>query len=162
MMLVTGLIVAYGYTFEVFFGWFSASTYEGYMTWNRMTGPYWPSYWMLILCNIVIPQMLWFKKVRQTVWALWCITVVINIGMWLERFVIVITSLHRDFMPSSWGMFYPTVWDWATYIGTIGLFLFCIFLFVRYLPVISIFEMRELVKDQKDDAGAGAGADAHS
>ena len=121
------------------------------MTWNRMTGPYWPSYWALILCNIVIPQMLWFKRVRQTVWLLWLITVVINIGMWLERFVIVITSLHRDYMPSAWGMYYPTVWDWATYIGTIGMFLFFIFLFVCYLPVISIFEMRELVKEQRDE-----------
>jgi len=156
MMLVTGLIVAYGYASELFFGWYSASAYEGFMTWNRMAGPYWPSYTALILCNVIIPQSLWFKTIRQHAGILWCITIVINVGMWLERFVIIITSLHRDFLPSSWGMYYPTFWDWATFIGTIGFFLFCILMFCRYLPVISIFEMRELVKDQQDESAAGA------
>ena len=91
---------------------------------------------------------------------LWCITIIVNIGMWLERFVIVITSLHRDFMPSSWDMYYPTIWDWATYIGTIGLFLLCILLFIRVLPAISIFEMRELVHEEEEhehEEAIGAG-----
>jgi molybdopterin-containing oxidoreductase family membrane subunit len=146
LMLVTGLIVAYGYGTEVFMGWISGNEYESYLTFNnRMFGPYAPSFWALILCNVIIPQLLWFKRVRVNPKVLWCITIVINVGMWLERYVIIVTSLHRDFLPSSWGMYYPTAWDWSTYIGTIGFFLFCILLFIRVLPAISIFEMRELV-----------------
>jgi molybdopterin-containing oxidoreductase family membrane subunit len=152
LMLVTGMIVAYGYASEVFFGWFSGDEYEKYVTFdNRMFGPYAPSFWMLIVCNVLVPQMLWFKKVRTNTRVLWCITIVINVGMWLERFVIVITSLHADFLPSSWDMYYPTVWDWATYIGTIGFFLFCFLLFIRFLPAISIFEMRELVAGTSEE-----------
>ena len=100
---------------------------------------------MLIFCNILVPQLVWFKSVRQNVAVMWVISIIINIGMWLERFVIVVISLHRDFMPSSWGMYHPTFWDISTFVGTIGMFLCCIFLFVRVLPMISIFEMRELV-----------------
>ena len=129
-------------------GWFSGNEYEWFMTKNRIVGPYGPSYWALILCNVLIPQTLWFKSVRQNIELLWCITIVVNVGMWLERFVIVVTSLHRDFLPSSWGMYYPTIWDWMTYIGTIGFFLLCILLFIRVLPAISIFEMRELVHEE--------------
>src|SRR5207237_3164468 len=108
-------------------------------------------YWALILCNIVIPQALWFKRVRSNVAALFAIAIVVNIGMWLERFVIVITSLHRDFLPSSWGMYSPTIWDWGTFIGTIGLFLTLLFLFVRFLPMISIAEMRAILPEAKVD-----------
>ena len=145
VMLATGLIVAYGYMMENFMSWYSAGQYERYVTINRWTGPYAPVYWALILTNIVIPQALWFKRVRANVILLWAIAMVVNIGMWLERFVIVVTSLHRDFMPSAWSMYYPTFWDWSTFIGTIGLFLALLFLFLRFLPVISIFEMRTLV-----------------
>src|SRR5438874_4707533 len=120
--LVTGLIVGYGYLMEAFFGWYSANTYEGFMIWNRMTGPYWPMYWVLVFCNIITPQWLWFRRVRTTPWLLFCVAMVVNIGMWLERFVIVVTSLHRDFLPSAWGMYHGTIWDWATFIGTLGLF----------------------------------------
>ena len=101
-------------------------------------------YWALILCNVVIPQLLWFKRVRTNVPALFVISLVVNVGMWLERFVIIVTSLHRDFLPSSWGMYTPTFWDWSTFLGTIGLFLTLLFLFLRFLPMISIFEMRTL------------------
>jgi Ni/Fe-hydrogenase subunit HybB-like protein len=146
VMLATGLIVGYGYLIESFMAWYSADQYERYMTLNRLIGPYAPAYWALILFNILIPQALWFGRVRQSVLQLWLIALAVNIGMWLERFVIVITSLHRDFLPSSWGMYYPTVWDWSTYIGTIGLFFALLFLFLRFLPVISIFEMRTLVE----------------
>ena len=146
VMLATGLIVGYGYLIESFMAWYSADQYERYMTLNRLIGPYAPAYWALILFNILIPQALWFQRVRQSVLQLWLIALAVNIGMWLERFVIVITSLHRDFLPSSWGMYYPTVWDWSTYIGTIGLFFALLFLFLRFLPVISIFEMRTLVE----------------
>jgi Ni/Fe-hydrogenase subunit HybB-like protein len=121
---------------------------------NRMGGPYAAIYWCLVACNIVTPQFLWFRKVRAKVGALFAIAMVVNLGMWLERFVIVVTSLHRDFMPSSWGMYYPTRWDFATFIGTIGLFLALIFLFVRFLPLISIFEMRALVNEEDRKAAA--------
>ncbi|HKA35641.1 MAG TPA: NrfD/PsrC family molybdoenzyme membrane anchor subunit, partial [Thermoanaerobaculia bacterium] len=114
ILLATGLIVGYGYMIEIFMAWYSGSTYEKFMIWNRMTGPYWPVFWSLMLCNIVSPQFLWFKKVRSSPLFLWIIAVVVNVGMWLERFVIVITSLHRDYLPSSWGMYYPTKFDWAT------------------------------------------------
>jgi molybdopterin-containing oxidoreductase family membrane subunit len=113
--------------------------------WNRMTGPYALFYWCLILCNILIPQSLWAKRVRTNPFILWLVSIVINIGMWLERFVIVVTSLHRDFLPSSWGYYTPTFWDWSVFVGTLGLFLTCIFLFVRVLPLITIFELRMLL-----------------
>ena len=145
VMLATGLIVAYGYAFEAFMSFYSGNQYEKYMTLNRWHGPYAFFYWLLIACNIVIPQSLWSKKIRSNVLVLFIISLVVNCGMWLERFIIVVTSLHREFMPSQWGMYYPTRWDWATYVGTIGLFLTLFFLFIRYLPAISIFEMRTLV-----------------
>ncbi len=143
--LATGLIVGYGYMFEAFFGYYSADIYEKFMIWNRMTGPYAPFYYVLILCNVITPQFLWSKRIRTNPLVLWCISIVVNIGMWLERFVIVITSLHRDFLPSSWGMYWPTRWDWAVYLGTLGFFMTCIFLFVRVLPMITIFELRMLL-----------------
>jgi Ni/Fe-hydrogenase subunit HybB-like protein len=145
VMLATGLIVAYGYMTEAFIAWYSGNTYERFMIFNRMTGPYAPAYWALIATNIVIPQALWLKRVRASVPLLFAVALVVNTGMWLERFVIVVTSLHRDFLPSSWGMYYPTVWDWATFLGTIGLFVAMLFLFIRFLPMISIFEMRTLL-----------------
>jgi molybdopterin-containing oxidoreductase family membrane subunit len=146
VMLATGLIVAYGYMMEAFMAWYSAGEYERYMMLNRIKGPYGPAYWALIVTNILIPQALWLRRVRTNVVWLWVIALIVNIGMWLERFVIVVTSLHRDFLPSSWGMYYPTFWDWSTYLGSIGLFFALLFLFLRFLPVISIFEMRTLVE----------------
>ncbi len=150
VMLATGLIVAYGYLMELFMAWYSGNVYEGFTAWNRIVGPYGPAYWALILCNVVLPQALWFKRVRTNVPALFALALVVNLGMWLERFVIVITSLHRDFLPSSWGMYSPTFWDWAVFTGTIGLFVALVFLFIRFLPMISIFEMRELVSETQD------------
>ncbi len=148
VMLGTGLIVAYGYAMEAFMSWYSGNQYEEFMYWNRVTGPYGFMYALLLLCNIAIPQLLWSRKIRLNIAAVFIISLIVNVGMWLERFVIVITSLHRDFLPSAWGMYYPTVWDWSTYIGTIGLFLSLMFLFVRGLPAISIFEMREVVHEE--------------
>src|ERR1700752_905395 len=145
VMLATGLIVGYGYMMEAFTAFYSGNEYERFMILNRMTGPYAPMYWLLIACNIVTPQFLWFRKVRAKVGALFAIAMVVNLGMWLERFVIVVTSLHRDFLPSSWGMYRPTFWDWCTYVGTFGLFLSLLFLFIRFLPMISIFEMRTIL-----------------
>jgi molybdopterin-containing oxidoreductase family membrane subunit len=145
IMLATGLIVAYGYLMEVFMAFYSGHTYDRYMLQNRFTGPYAAVCWSLILCNVIIPQALWFRRVRTSVPALFIMSLIVNVGMWLERFVIVVTSLHRDFIPSSWGMYSPTRWDVATYVGTIGLFLTMFYLFIRFLPMISIFEMRGLV-----------------
>ncbi len=150
LMLGTGLIVAYGYAMEAFFSWYSGDEYESFMYWNRITGPYGFTYALLILCNIAIPQLLWIRKVRLSLLGVWIISIIVNIGMWLERFVIVVTSLHRDFLPSSWGIYIPTKWDWATYTGTLGFFMLLIFLFVRLLPSISIFEVREVVHHEKE------------
>jgi molybdopterin-containing oxidoreductase family membrane subunit len=147
VMLATGMIVAYGYLMETFMAWFSGNTFEQYMIRNRMTGPYAVIYWALIVTNLLVPQVLWLKRVRASVPALFAVAVIVNVGMWLERFVIVVTSLHRDFLPSSWGMYYPTIWDWATFAGSIGLFVFLLFLFIRFLPVISISEMRQILPE---------------
>ncbi|HEY6863918.1 MAG TPA: NrfD/PsrC family molybdoenzyme membrane anchor subunit [Burkholderiales bacterium] len=150
IMLATGLIVAYGYFMEIFTAFYSGDEYEIYMTLNRMAGPYAPVYWLLMACNVIAPQLLWFRRVRRTVWLLFVLSIVINVGMWSERFMIVVTSLHRDFLPSSWGMFYPTGWDWSMLAGSIGLFTMLFLLFVRFLPAISIFEMREIAREERE------------
>jgi len=151
IMLATGLIVAYGYIMEMFTAWYSNDTYEIYLAWNRLHGPYSFLYYLLILCNILTPQLLWFKTIRTSPIPLFCIAIVVNIGMWLERFVIVVISLHRDFLPSSWGRYNGTIWDWATLFGSMGLFVALLFLFIRFLPMISIFEMRELVHTTQEE-----------
>jgi Ni/Fe-hydrogenase subunit HybB-like protein len=151
VMLATGVIVAYGYAMETFMAFYSANPYDRYMIMNRMVGPYAGLYWMLIACNIVIPQALWSRRVRRNIPALFAISLVVNVGMWLERFVIVVVSLSRDFMPSAWGMYYPTKWDWATYAGTFGLFFTLFYLFIRFLPMISIVEVRSLVHETSEE-----------
>ena len=147
VMLATGWIVAYGYAIEAFSGWYSGNRYDQTLLWNRLHGPYAGVYWMLLICNIFIPQLLWIRKMRTNPVWLFGISFVILVGMWLERFVIVVLSLSRDFLTSSWGMYYQTRWDWRTYFGTIGMFLTAMFLFVRILPMISIFEMRTLLPE---------------
>ncbi|MEK7412437.1 MAG: DUF3341 domain-containing protein, partial [Planctomycetota bacterium] len=136
VLLATGLLVAYGYMMETFLAWYSGNHFEQYVIANRMRGPYAPAYWTLMLCNVLVPQALWSQRVRKNVLALWVIAMFVNVGMWLERFIIIVTSLHRDFLPSSWEMYYPTIWDYATLFGTIGLFLALLFLFIRFLPLI--------------------------
>jgi molybdopterin-containing oxidoreductase family membrane subunit len=153
VMLVTGLIVAYGYLVEAFIAWYSGDRFERFVPFNRVTGPYALFYAALILCNVVIPQALWLKRVRNSVPVLFVIAIIVNVGMWLERFIIVVTSLHRDFLTSSWGMYSPTFWDWATFVGTIGLFLALLFLFLRFLPMISIAEMRAILPEAKVEEG---------
>jgi Ni/Fe-hydrogenase subunit HybB-like protein len=153
VMLATGLIVAYGYAMETFMAFYSADKYESFMMLNRLKGPYAPLYWLLIACNIVIPQALWSGRVRRSMVMQFIISIVVNIGMWLERFVIVVVSLSRDFIPSSWAMYFPTRWDWATYLGTFGLFFTLFYLFIRFLPMISIVEVRSLVHETNDDKG---------
>jgi len=149
VMLVTGLIVSYGYMNEAFFAWYSGNDFEQFMMKNRMFGPYGWSYWMLLSINAGLVQLLWFRRIRENVGLLFVLSLVVNIGMWLERFVIIVTSLHRDFLPSSWDMYTPTRWDFSMFFGTIGLFVSLLFLFVRFLPMISIFEMRTMVPEAK-------------
>jgi molybdopterin-containing oxidoreductase family membrane subunit len=153
IMLATGLIVAYGYVMEIFTGWYSGGEYEMAMIANRLTGPFKITFFMLILCNVLVPQLLWFDKVQNKVGLVFVVAMFVNVGMWLERYVIVVTSLSRDFLPSSWDNYSGTIWDWATYLGTIGLFLTLLFLFIRVLPAISIFEMRTLVADEEEENG---------
>jgi molybdopterin-containing oxidoreductase family membrane subunit len=140
---------------EAFIAWYSGNTYERFMILNRVEGPYAHTYKLLILCNCLAVQSLWYKPFRTNVLLLFGLSIVINIGMWLERYVIVVTSLHRDFDPSAWGIYHGTFWDYATYYGTIGLFFSLLFLFIRVLPVISIAEMRELVAETQERVEAG-------
>ncbi|GIW44201.1 MAG: polysulfide reductase NrfD [Candidatus Binatia bacterium] len=149
VMLATGLVVAYGYMMEIFMAWYSGNPFESFMVENRLTGPYRTLYFALILTNVIIPQLLWFQRVRTNIPLLFMVAMSINIGMWLERYVIIVVSLHRDFLPSSWGMYAGTIYDYGTFIGTIGLFLTLLFLFIRLLPMISIFEMRTLLPEAK-------------
>ena len=152
VILATGSMMAYGYSSEVFFAYYSGNEYERFVTINRALGPYAWSYWALIACNIVTPQFLWSRRVRQSVPLLFVISLIVNVGMWLERFVIVVISLHRDYLPSAWRMYYPTVWDFTHLVGSIGLFFTLLFLFIRVLPMISIFELRALVHETGEEA----------
>ena len=156
VILATSLMVGYGYLMEVFCAWYSGNQFEWYVTLNRAFGPYAVYYWALVVCNIVVPQLIWFRGVRRSVGTLFVISLVVNIGMWLERFVIIVISLHRDYLPSAWEMYTPSPWDFAQFLGSIGLFLTLLFLFVRFLPVISIFELRELVHET--DGGTNHGS----
>jgi len=153
IMLATGLMVTYGYLMEGFIAWYSGSPFEQYVQTSRLFGPYAPTYWGLIVCNVLVPQAFWFRRVRANVPLLFVLALAINVGMWLERFVIVVTSLSRSFLPSTWYMYYPTIWDYATFVGTIGLFLTLLFLFIRFLPVISIFELRDLLAQREERGG---------
>lgn len=150
IMLATGMIVFYGYLAEIFYSFYSGNPYEAFMMKNRMFGPYGWAYWLLILCNGIVPLTLWKQKYRQHLPWVWIVTLFVSVGMWFERFVIIPMSLHRDFLPSSWGMYVPTIWDFGMFLGTIGLFFFLMFLFIRFLPMISIFEMRELLHRTKE------------
>jgi len=162
VILATGMIVGYGYGIEAFIAWYSGNKYEAFTLLGngRPFGPYAFAYWFMLCCNVGIPQFLWFPAIRRNAITLWVISLIVNVGMWLERYVIVVTSLSQDFLPSSWAMYSPTRWDVATYIGTLGLFLFLLFLFLRFLPVIAIAEMRELVHEKHDHAGHGHGPSA--
>jgi len=158
VMLATGSIVAYGYGMEVFMSWYSASHWEFFMMWNRMFGPMGWAYWVLILTNIAIPQAtLWWRKCRVSVWWLFVLSFIINIGMWFERFVIVVTSLYRDYLPSSWGTYRATKWDYMLFIGTWGMFTFLFLLFARLAPMVPISEIRMMLPQTKIRPG---GADA--
>ena len=149
IMFATGLIVSYGYVVEIFFAWFSGDIYERFMMVNRTMGPYGIFFWLLMLCNVAVPQALWSRRVRTHPVLLFIVALFVNVGMWLERFVIVVVSLHRDYMPSRWGMYSPTFWDYAIFLGTIGLFFTLLFIFLRLLPMISMTEVRELIAEEE-------------
>ena len=155
LLLATGLIVTYSYVMETFMAFYSADQFERYMMVDiRFRGPYAPVFWFLVAVNLVIPMtLLWWKRMRTNTTALFLIATSVQIGMWIERFVIIVTSLHRDFVPSAWAMYYPTMTDWEVLSGSIGLFLFLFYLFARFLPAISIFEVRELVQRTAEEAG---------
>ncbi|HEY3855436.1 MAG TPA: NrfD/PsrC family molybdoenzyme membrane anchor subunit [Verrucomicrobiae bacterium] len=150
VMLATGMMVAYGYLMEAFMAWYSGDIFEEYMMANRAFGPYGWIFWGLMLFNVLIPQALWSRRIRTNTITLFIVALFINIGMWVERFVIVITSLHRDFVPSAWHMYYPTKWDIMTLFGSVGLFLTLLFIFIRLLPAISISEIRTLIAEKED------------
>jgi molybdopterin-containing oxidoreductase family membrane subunit len=152
VMLATGLMVGYGYVMETFTGWYSGDIFEQYLVINRAIGPYGWTYWLLLTVNIVIPQLLWIRRIRSNPIFLFAVSLSINVGMWLERFVIVIVSLHRDFLPSSWGIYAPTGWDWLILFGSIGLFVSLVFLFVRFLPMIPMSEIKEIVAERGEEA----------
>jgi molybdopterin-containing oxidoreductase family membrane subunit len=153
LLLVTGMIVTYSYVMEDFLAWYGGNPFDRYIQINRAFGGYWPSFWLLFTCNVLTPQLLWFKKIRTSVPLLFVISLVIQVGMWTERYVIIVTSLHRDFMPSIWFHYHGTFWDWSTLIGSIGFFMFLFILFVRILPSVAISELRELVH-QKNSEGS--------
>lgn len=154
IILATSMIVSYGYAIEIFTDWYSGNIYEMSTLYTRFLGPYCWLFYMLLAINVVMPQALWSARVRRNIPLLFVLSLFVNVGMWLERFIIVVTSLHRSFLPSSWGMYRPTFWDWATFIGTIGLFVSLLFLFIRVLPAISIFETRQMVADPKEEKSA--------
>ncbi len=147
IILLTGSIVGYAYLMELFIAWYSGNPNERYAFWNRALGPYWWAYWSMMFCNVIAPQLFWFKALRQNMLIVWIIVQFPNIGMWFERFVIIVTSIHRDYLPSSWGMFHPTPTDIALFVGTIGLFLWLFLVFIRFLPMIAIAEVKGVLQE---------------
>ena len=146
VIIITGSIVGVAYITEFFIAWYSGVEAEHYAFLNRASGPYWWAYWSMMTCNVISPQLFWFKKIRTNLAATFIISLIVNIGMWFERFVIIVTSLHRDFVPSSWAMFYPTKVDVGIYIFTFGLFFTAFFLFAKFFPVINIAEVKSILK----------------
>jgi hypothetical protein len=138
-------MVGYAYAMELFIAWYGGNPYERFAFLNRALGPYAWAYWTMIACNVIAPQLFWFKKVRTNPWTLFGVAVLVNVGMWFERFVIIVTSLHRDFLPSSWGHFTPTAVDLMTLAGSFGLFLTLFLLFMRFAPSFAIAEIKSVM-----------------
>lgn len=160
IIIVTGSIVGIAYITELFISWYSGVEYEGYAFYNRVQGPYAWAYWSMMTCNVISPQLFWIKKIRTSLVATFVLSIVVNIGMWFERFVIIVTSLHRDYVPSSWTMFHPTMYDIGEYLFTFGLFFVAFLLFAKFFPVINMAEVKSIVKStsekvSRDDSGSG-------
>ena len=165
IMLATGTIVGYAYATEFFIAWYSGNPYERFTFINRAFGPYAWAYWTMISCNVISPQFFWFKKLRTSIPFMFVLSIFVNIGMWFERFVIIVTSLHRDFLPSSWGYFRPTYVDILTFFGTFGLFLTLFLFFVRFLPMIAVSEVKGMMANEAMHSavhGTAHGPDMHS
>jgi molybdopterin-containing oxidoreductase family membrane subunit len=146
VIIVTGSIVGIAYITEFFIAWYSGVEAESYAFLNRATGPYWWAYASMMSCNVISPQLFWIKKIRRNIVATFTLSIIVNIGMWFERFVIIVTSLHRDFLPSSWAMFYPTMYDVGVYMFTFGVFFFFFLLFAKFFPVINMAEVKSILK----------------
>jgi molybdopterin-containing oxidoreductase family membrane subunit len=161
VMLATGLMVAYGYAMEHFIAWYSGNHYEAFAFVNRWVGPYSPVWYMQLFCNVVVPQLFWFPSLRRNLGVLFVASILINVGMWAERFMIVAVSLHRDFVPSSWAMYVPTWVDWGLLFGSISMFGFLFLLFLRFLPAIPISEVKELRRELEHEAAHAGGTGSH-
>jgi molybdopterin-containing oxidoreductase family membrane subunit len=161
VLLATGSIVGYAYGMEFFIAWYGGSPYELYAFKNRAFGPYWWAYWMMISCNVISPHLFWFKWCRHNMLFVWCVSIVVNIGMWFERFVIIVTSLHRDYLPSSWGYFTPSWVDVFTFVGSFGLFMTLFLLFIRFLPAIAISEVKGVTPQADPHHPLGGAKESH-
>ena len=157
IIMTTGMLVGYAYASEFFIAWYSGSQYERFVFVNRAFGPYGWSYWIMVVCNVVIPQLFWFKKFRRSIPVMFVVSIFVNIGMWFERFVITVTSLHADFLPSNWGMYAWSRWDTAILVGSFGMFLTLFLLYLRLFPAISIAEVKPVLNVGRDDKGGHHG-----
>jgi hypothetical protein len=144
--MVTGSIVGTAYITELFISWYSGVEYEAYAFINRFSGPYWWAYWSMMTCNVISPQLMWIRPLRRSLYFTFFISIIVNIGMWFERYVIIVSSIHRDYLPSSWSMHYPSHIDIGVYLGTIGLFFVFFLLFARFFPVLPISELKTILK----------------
>ena len=150
IIIITGSIVGVAYITEFFIAWYGGVEAEYYAFYNRATGPYWWAYWSMMTCNVISPQLFWIRKIRTNLMATFILAAVVNIGMWFERFVIIVTSIHRDYLPSSWTMFHPTIYDIGQYIFTFGLFFTAFFLFAKFFPVINMAEVKSIIKSTSE------------
>jgi molybdopterin-containing oxidoreductase family membrane subunit len=153
IMLATGMMVGLAYAIEFFIAWYSGNAYEAFTFLNRAFGPYAWAYWIMVTCNVLVPQIFWLKKMRTNMIVMWIASILINIGMWFERFVIVVSSLSRDFLPSSWGYFTPTAVDVLTFVGSIGLFMTLFLLFLRFLPIVAMAEVKGVMSSSRHLGG---------
>jgi hypothetical protein len=146
ILLATGMMVGFAYSMEFFIAWYSGNTFESFAFVNRAFGPYAWAYWIMFSCNVFVPQLFWFRKIRRSIPITFVMVILVNVGMWFERFVIIVTSLHRDFLPSSWAMFTPTLTDMGLLVGSFGFFFTLLFLFLKTLPLVSISEVKAVVE----------------
>ena len=152
IIIITGSIVGIAYITELFISWYSGVDAEQYAFFNRATGPYWWAYWTMMTCNVISPQLFWIKKIRRSLVATFILSIIVNIGMWFERFVIIVTSLHRDYLPSSWVMFYPTKYDVGVFLFSLGFFFSAYMLFAKFFPVVNIAEIKSIMKTDSEKA----------
>jgi len=157
VLVFTGSIVGLAYATELFTAWYSGNPYEKFVFANRAFGPFAWAYWLMVACNVAVPQLLWIPRVRDSLLAVFVVSILVNVGMWFERFVIIVTSLHRDFLPSSWSGYVPTWVELGALVGSFGLFFTCFFLFCRFLPMIAMFEVKAVIAEEKGPHGAAHG-----